>query len=155
MPQRDPPTAIELLARALLTVEGRALLCRDRRHGHAYLPGGHVEPGESAAEATARELREELGLEVRVGPPLLAWEARFTQRGKPKHEWTIVFHVEPLAPLSAGTPPSSLEADLSFEFGALDELPGLNVRPAPVAAWLAAHQGGPPGMHWLSIDERE
>lgn len=34
-----------------------------RAHGHAlfFLPGGLIEPGESGAEAAAREVREEIG----------------------------------------------------------------------------------------------
>ena len=31
------------------------------------MPGGHMEPGESATEACAREVWEETGLKVRIG----------------------------------------------------------------------------------------
>ena len=38
--------------------------------GQVSFPGGKVEPGESSAEALIREIREELGLEVRPGERL-------------------------------------------------------------------------------------
>jgi 8-oxo-dGTP pyrophosphatase MutT (NUDIX family) len=37
------------------------------------LPGGKLEPDESPRECVAREVREELGLSVRVGPILDSW----------------------------------------------------------------------------------
>ena len=49
---------------------GRLLMIRranEPGRGQWSLPGGRVEPGESDASAVARELREETGLEVRVG----------------------------------------------------------------------------------------
>jgi 8-oxo-dGTP pyrophosphatase MutT (NUDIX family) len=62
---------------ALLRDGDRVLLCHrspQRRHYPDVwdLPGGHVEPGELPSAALARELREELGIEVAepAGPPL-------------------------------------------------------------------------------------
>ena len=51
--------------------DGRALLIRrahEPRKGEWSLPGGVVELGEPLAEALRREVREETGLEVDVGP---------------------------------------------------------------------------------------
>ena len=43
------------------------LLTRRSDNGRWCLPGGAMDPGESAAECCAREVQEETGLEVRVG----------------------------------------------------------------------------------------
>ncbi|GAB1342673.1 (deoxy)nucleoside triphosphate pyrophosphohydrolase [Gemmatimonas sp.] len=58
-------------------IRGREyLVCRrpaDKRLGGLWeFPGGKCEPGESDVQATTRELREELGVEVmQIGEPLL------------------------------------------------------------------------------------
>ena len=41
--------------------------------GKWHLPGGHVEFGEQPEEALMRELNEEFGMRVRVGPPIHAF----------------------------------------------------------------------------------
>ena len=51
--------------------EGRLLLVRranDPGQGQWSVPGGRVEPGEDDAAALVREMREETGLDVLVGP---------------------------------------------------------------------------------------
>jgi len=45
----------------------KILLVRRVDNGRWAVPGGYMEPGESAAEASAREVLEETGLQVRVG----------------------------------------------------------------------------------------
>jgi len=48
---------------------GRVLLIRENYDRRRYgLPGGAVEPGETPVEAVVREVLEETGLEVDVGP---------------------------------------------------------------------------------------
>jgi ADP-ribose pyrophosphatase YjhB (NUDIX family) len=64
---------IPCVGAVVLDDEGRLLLVRRARppgEGLWSLPGGRIEPGESAEEALAREVAEETGLLVRVGPPV-------------------------------------------------------------------------------------
>jgi mutator protein MutT len=53
---------------AVVARDGRLLVCQrpaHKRHGGLWeFPGGKCEPGESDADAVARELREELGVVV-------------------------------------------------------------------------------------------
>jgi ADP-ribose pyrophosphatase YjhB (NUDIX family) len=49
--------------------EDRVLLVR-AGNGRFYLPGGRIEPGETAEKALAREVAEECGLSVRAAEPL-------------------------------------------------------------------------------------
>jgi mutator protein MutT len=61
-----------LVTAGILSRHGRVLACQrraDERFGLKWeFPGGKVEPEESLERCLARELREELGIEVDVGP---------------------------------------------------------------------------------------
>ena len=64
---------VEVAVAVLILLDGRVLLAR-RPAGKVYagyweFPGGKVEPGESVRDALAREIREELGVEVERSHP--------------------------------------------------------------------------------------
>jgi 8-oxo-dGTP diphosphatase len=50
----------------------RILLVQPTYKDYWDVPGGYVETGETPAQAAAREIREELGIETTVGPLLVA-----------------------------------------------------------------------------------
>jgi mutator protein MutT len=73
-----PP--LEVVA-AVIERDGRILICqRPRTSKHALqweFPGGKVEPGETAPDALARELREELAIEARIGQQLASYDFHY------------------------------------------------------------------------------
>ena len=68
-------TRIEVAAAVIRGSDGRVLIARrplDKHQGGLWeFPGGKIEPGERAEAALARELREELGIEVRQARRLI------------------------------------------------------------------------------------
>lgn len=65
---------------AVIERDGRVLICQRKsgRHAHKWeFPGGKIEPGENPEEALARELREELLIEARIGERLHRTEFRY------------------------------------------------------------------------------
>jgi 8-oxo-dGTP pyrophosphatase MutT (NUDIX family) len=51
--------------------DGRVLLVQPTYKDHWDIPGGYVQPGESPRAACIREVQEELGLSIDVGPLLV------------------------------------------------------------------------------------
>jgi nucleoside triphosphatase len=71
----------------IVNQEGKILLAKSHKWFSKYtLPGGHIEVGETMREAVAREVKEEVGLDVEVAEMLLMQEAIFAEEfWKRKH----------------------------------------------------------------------
>lgn len=93
MSGRIRPIALALIRRgdAILVFDAYDSVKGQRFHRPL---GGGIEFGERAADALARELREETGFSFRVGPLLGVLESVFVHEGAPGHEIAFVFGAE-------------------------------------------------------------
>lgn len=85
---------IETIARGVCLKGGQVLLCRAKGAKSTYLPGGHIEFGETGAEALAREVKEETGHAAKVGKLLGVVENSFLQHGEKHCEINLVYALE-------------------------------------------------------------
>lgn len=110
-------TAFPVSAKGILLREDRVLLV-DNPRGEWELPGGKLERDEDLAACVAREIEEELGVAVRVGPVVDAWLYRIA----PACEVVVVaFGCEPLAWPAALASPEGKAVGL-FRLAELDAL---------------------------------
>jgi 8-oxo-dGTP pyrophosphatase MutT (NUDIX family) len=55
------------IVRGVLIEDNKVLLAQSKGNNNTFLPGGHIELGESAKVALEREIEEELGITCTVG----------------------------------------------------------------------------------------
>lgn len=95
-----PSTAAESgelhVAVGVLQVGDRYLLTRRRHDAHEggcwEFPGGKLEPGETAEQALARELEEELGIRVQASAALIEIPHRYPERAVRLHVRRVMRH---------------------------------------------------------------
>jgi 8-oxo-dGTP pyrophosphatase MutT (NUDIX family) len=121
-------SGIETIARGVCVKDGRLLLCRAKGGKSTYLPGGHIEFGETGRAALVREVREELGVESSTGAFLGVLENSFMQNGKPHAEINLVYELN----LSADADADSLrscEDWIEFVWHDIKDLSSANLLP--------------------------
>ena len=123
---------IETIARGICVRDGKVLLCRAKGGSSTYLPGGHIEFGETGREALVREVREELGVASETGAFLGVVENAFEQHGKPHAEINLVYELKIDAPSV-----ESQEDWIEFEWCPIGELDAANLLPAAFRALSA------------------
>ena len=141
-----PPVAVGAF---IFDAQERVLLIqrgRDPGKGMWTVPGGRVEPGEPLAAAVRREIREETGLAVEVGPLV-----EVVERIGGAFHYVILDYLATIrgGTLTAG---SDVTAAQFCDAAALAQLPLTDgLLPVLAAARAVLHSGrGVPQGHWLA-----
>jgi len=128
---------IETIARGVCVRDGKLLLCRAKGGSSTYLPGGHIEFGETGRQALVREVKEELGVESSTSAFLGVVENAFLQHGKPHAEINLVYELKwGTGNGERGTgngelPPLNSQEDwIEFEWCELNRLDEANLLPS-------------------------
>lgn len=128
---------IESIARGVCVRDGKLLLCRAKGGKSTYLPGGHIEFGETGRAALVREMKEELGVDSSTGVFLGALENSFLQNGKPHAEINLIYELK----LADGVEVESMKSQedwIEFIWQDLNDLESANLLPEAfrdLSAW--------------------
>lgn len=133
--------AMRVVAGVLFDAAGRVLISQrppgKYLAGYWEFPGGKLDAGESAEQALRRELREELGIDLRRCHPLLQLRHHYSDRAVELE----VFVVD-----ETGGEPSGLEGQ-ALKWVSVAELPEQRLLPAdgPIVEALTVHEGSAHG----------
>lgn len=130
---------IETIARGVCIVDGKVLLCFPKDKSYAYLPGGHIEFGETGRVALVREMKEETGLDATAGDLLGVVESSFVQKGEQHCEINLIYKMSLVSRLSSSSQVSSCEDWICFDWIDCDKIGGVNLLPVEMVELLASY----------------
>ena len=127
---------IHVLSRAVIIDQDHILLCKtlDIPINFYFLPGGHVEHGESAEAAVIRELREESGAECTIKRFLGCLEHSFEPSHNivcHNHEYNFFFEVESDS-LKVGHTIPQLESHIQLMWMPFAKIGEIDLRAEPI-----------------------
>jgi ADP-ribose pyrophosphatase YjhB (NUDIX family) len=134
---------IHVVSRAVIIDKGQILVCKtcDLPIPFYFLPGGHIEHGESAEQAILRELLEETGKKCKIKRFLGCLEYSFEPGYSSichNHEYNFIFQVD--APLSFGDTLPKMEEHIELLWISLNDINKVDFRARPlqdlIPQWL-------------------
>ena len=130
---------IETIARGVCVKDGKVLLCYPKDRSYAYLPGGHIEFGETGREALVREMKEETGLDATAGELLGVVESSFVQKGEKHCEINLIYEMKVRG--CEGEKVRSCEDWICFDWGGCDKIGSANLLPPEMKNYCLKSQG--------------
>lgn len=140
-----PNKNIHTLARAVIIDQEHLLLAHHPtwKQRHFYLPGGHIEHGESAQSCVLRELDEEMGTSFQLQRFLGCLEYSFTPNLGTRichtHEYNFLF-LATAREITADKAPEQKEEHVAFLWVPIKNLASINLLPSPlvqlIPVWL-------------------
>lgn len=137
------------VSRAIIQKGNSVLLLKADGYSNCFLPGGHIEFGESAKTALPREIEEELGVKCEVGRFLGVMEHQWQENGILHCELNQLFAVtsDELDPL---IDPPSREPHLHFFWCDEKDLLKAKLEPSPLAPLIQQYVRGVRNVWWES-----
>jgi len=136
-----------LIARAVIFNGNNVLLARQKGMDNTFLPGGHIEIGESVVTALKREINEELGLDLDVEEYLGVVEANWVCGGREHFEINHVFKAN-IKDLNFDSPLKSCEDHLEFLWSSIGDLNENNLLPHPLKRLITMYAAGDKSIWW-------
>lgn len=133
---------IEVIARGVCVKAGKLLICHSKGAPNTYLPGGHVEFGETVRESLRREMQEEMGVSFTVGRFLGVVEHSYRRKELVQHEINLVFQMTCKSLRSVGDP-KSCEDYIEFCWVPLEDLKTSNLEPSPLRKLIPEWSSNP------------
>ena len=132
---------IHVLSRAVILDQGSILLCRtnDLPTNFYFLPGGHVEHGESVETSLLRELTEETGAHCYIKRFLGCLEYSFEPGHSSichNHEYNFIFEVGS-ENLKYGIPLAQLETHIELSWVPFNKIAQIDFRAEPLQKLLS------------------
>ena len=133
---------IETIARGVCIRNGKVLLCLPKDRSYSYLPGGHIEFGETGREALVREMKEETGLDATAGDLLGVVESSFVQKGEKHCEINLIYAMKvEVEGKGRQWDVSSCEDWICFDWVECDKIDSVNLLPPEMKQYCKVNKG--------------
>ncbi len=126
-------TKFHYIVRGVIRDGDHLLLCKQKVGDYTFLLGGHIDFGEGAKFALAREIKEEIGVGVTIGQ----FQGAIENAWEDQSEISLFFDVvHNLTKDETPQPASPEEEHLAFLWVHQNDLSKHNLLPTPLVDWL-------------------